>query len=229
MLHCAIAILLLTLLPARALTACVVPTLAHAEGNSAEWEHRAELLLGSPAEIQLYVQTIREQPFEARTAVLMLRMNGYRAAAVAPEIMAMCDSLQTRLRCDVITLVSAMQIDAEMRLDFLLDRIDDANPEVRKAALTGACNVLASRTVEYRREEVIYRLIVDLDNEDSDVRNAAAMSLGSLRATGAVPDLKRVATDDSTPRVRNSARGAVDAIEGRNSCTCAQAQPIVLP
>ena len=99
MLRWAIAISLLTLLPARDVTACIVPTLGHAEGNSAEWERRAELLLGSPAEIQLYVQTIREQPFEARTAVLMLRMNGYRAAGVASEIMGMCDSLQTQLRC----------------------------------------------------------------------------------------------------------------------------------
>jgi HEAT repeat protein len=132
--------------------------------------------------------------------------------------MRMCDSLETNIRAQVIALVGSLKLDEETRLEFLLERIDDAEPAVKRAAWSGVCQILGHQAVQYRRDEVVARLLAQLEDPDPDVRRTAANALASIKEMGAVPSLHSLATGDSDERVRRDAVRAIETIEGRNRC-----------
>jgi len=81
--------------------------------------------------------------------------------------------------------------------------------------------------VQYRRDEVVSRLMERLWDEDAQVRDAATSKLADMRVGIAVPELQRLATGDASEGVRKSAQWAIDTIEGRNCCKCRERK--VLP
>ena len=180
---------------------------------------------GTPAELRGHVQTLRDRSPKSSSAIIQLRLAGDAAVAVAPDLMRMCDSLETHVRCDVISLVAQMNLDAETRLEFLLDRVDDPERAVSKNAWGGVTHVLRDQSVQYRRDEVIDRLAAHLNDDDPQIRISAARMLASIKAINAVPDLQSAASADPDALVRKSAARAIDTIEGRGPC-CRCEDPI---
>lgn len=183
-----------------------------------DWGSRLNRVRHTPAESAFYLQTLRNRGAESRSAATMLRLMGDDAMAVAPDLMRMCDSLATDVQSEVISLIARMDLDAETRLEFLLERIDNPEPAVRKAAWSGVVQVLGNQSVLYRRDEVVARLMAELDDPNPGVRANAANALASIKAIEAVPELQSLTTSDTDERVRRDAARAVEAIEGGNNC-----------
>lgn len=188
------------------------------------WESQLLRVVNTPAEAPFYVKMLRAGGEHTRTAALELQSRPDIATQVASDLMQLCDSLDTDSRRRVITVLSSSYIAPETRINFLLNRIDD--PLVGNAALFGASRVIGPEN-PYRRDEVINRLMERLWDEDAQVRDAAASRLADVRATIAVPELQRLATEDASEGVRKSAQWAIDTIEGRNCCKCREKK--VLP
>lgn len=190
------------------------------------WESELLRVVETPAEAPFYLQTIRAGAGQARIAMVELQSRPAIASQVAPELMQLCDSLDTEMRRWLISVVSRTDIAPEKRIDFLLDRADD--PSVGDAALFSASNVLG-RDKEYRRDEVVNRLMERLWDETPEVRDTATSSLANMHVVIAVPELQRLATGDASEGVRKSAQWAIDTIEGRNCCKCSEKKAKVLP
>jgi len=188
------------------------------------WQSHLLRVANTPAEAPFYVQTIRAGAGQARAAALELQSRPDLATQVAPDLMNLCDSLDTDMRCQVISILSRTYLAPETRINFLLDRVDD--PSVGSAALFSASTVLGPE-VQYRRDEVVSRLMERLWDEDAQVRDAATSKLADMRVGIAVPELQRLATGDASEGVRKSAQWAIDTIEGRNCCKCRERK--VLP
>ncbi len=191
------------------------------------WQARLERVIDTSNEVPFYLQTIRAKAPEASAALSMLRLKPQAVASVVDELMALSDSLETNTRCEIMMLVSHVDSEPERRVDFFLDRVDDPDRRVRDTAFGSACNVVAFRNLEYRREEIVARLMAQLDDEDPLVRQSAASSLSSLRAVMAVPSLQRLVSHDGVEQVRRSAQYAIDTIEGRNCCKCRETAKVI--
>jgi hypothetical protein len=184
------------------------------------WVNALTRVRGTPAEGPFHVQTIRSRAPEAKSAIIELLSNRDMATAVSPDLMQLCDSLETDMRGQVMLALVHTSTKPEERIDFFMDRIDDSAPAVADAALFSASAVLGGTNIQYRRDEVIQRLIERLGDEDPKVRHSAASHLSDLHATAALPDLQRLVGNDASEDVRRSAQWAIDTIEGRKCCTC---------
>ena len=65
-------------------------------------------------------------------------------------------------------------------------------------------------------DELMFAQVMDALGDDHDfVRESAARALGSLGRRDALPDLAQAAQSDAAENVREAARQAIEAIEGR--------------
>jgi HEAT repeat protein len=164
------------------------------------------------------LQTLRNREAESKVAIDVLHYNRTAALSIAPELMRICDSLETSIRCQLMFCLADTDIPARERMDFFLERADDSDPKIRGSALRGVYIALPEAG-GYRRDEVIKRLMTELNDEDPAVREGAASTASDLRIVEALPVLKQLMLYDGDEKVRESAAWAVDILENRSPCS----------